>query len=466
MGNSSGDCGGERSLFGSECPPVEFADRRAKVFDAIGNDAMAVLQGAPPVRGFEVFRQSNEFYYLCGVEVPQSYLLLDGTSRRTALYLPDPEKSQANSEGAALAAEDPEVVKGLTGVDAIHRIEALSEHLADALTLYTPHSPAEGRAMTRHGLLSAGRNVASDPWDGQLTREARLMGLLRARHPKLDIRDLSPILDGLRVIKSPREVHLLRRAGRLSGLALMEAMRSTAPGVMEYQLGAVADYVFLAGGARGEGYRPIVAGGPNTWYPHYFQNNCPLKDGDLVLMDCAPDYGYYTSDMARMWPVNGNYAPRQRELYGFVVAYHKALLERIRPGVMASQVMDEAAAAMAEVVERIEFSEPVYENAARQMLEFAGHLSHPVGMVVHDVGDYRAGPLAPGMVFAVDPQMWVPEEKLYVRVEDTVAVTGDGIENLTGFVPLELDDVEALMREDGLLQVRPPESFPETGRSA
>jgi len=452
MGNASEGCGGERSLFQPDFPPAEFAERRAKVFDAIGSDALAVLQGAPPVRGFEVFRQSNEFYYLCGVEVPQSYLLLDGKERRTNLYLPDPEKVHAKGEGPALVAEDAEVVKRLTGVDAVHGIEALSEQLANAQTVYVPHGPAEGRMGSRGEGRRANRIVASDPWDGKLPREARFIGLLRARHPRLELRDLSPILDGLRVVKSPGEIDLMRRAAKLAGLGLMEATRSTEPGVMEYQLGAVANYIFLINGARGEGYRAIVAGGPNAWYGHYFQNNCPLKDGDLVLMDYAPDCGYYTSDIGRMWPVNGNYSAQQRKLYGLAVEYHKALLKRIRPGVMASQVMDEAAEEMAKVINKTRFSKAIYENAARRMLEFKGHLSHPVGMAVHDVGDYRSQPLAPRTVFTVDPQMWVPEEKLYIRVEDTIAVTDDGIENLTGFVPLELDDVEALMREEGMLQ--------------
>jgi Xaa-Pro aminopeptidase len=226
---------------------------------------------------------------------------------------------------------------------------------------------------------------------------------------------------------------------------------------MEYQLAAVARYVFLINRAQGEGYRAIVAGGPNAWFGHYYRNDCPLRDGDLVLMDYAPDYGYYTSDIGRMWPVNGRYGPLQRELYGLVVEYHKALLKRIRPGVMAPEIMDEAAAEMAKVVDRWTFSKPIYESAARRMLEFKGHLSHPVGMSVHDVGRYRDRPLAPGVVFTVDPQMWIPEEKRYVRAEDTVVVTEDGIENLTGFVPLELDDTEALMQEEGLLQTHPPD---------
>jgi len=446
-------------LFQSHFPPYEFAERRQQVLDGIGTEAAALLQGAGPVPGFEVFRQTNELYYLSGVEVPQAYLLLDGRDRTSTLFLPHRDEAHARSEGAVLSADDADLTMSLTGVEAVRGLEELSSALSGLPVLYVPHAPAEGRMCSRDVLLAATRQVAGDPWDGRASREAHLLRLLADRCPTLEVRDLSPILDELRLVKSPREVELLRRAARLSGLAVMEAMRSTRPGVIEYELGAAAQYVFLSNGARGEGYRAIIAGGPNAWFPHYFRNDCPLRDGDLVLMDCAPDYGYYTSDIGRMWPVNGTYCPLQRELYGFVVEYHQALLSRIRPGVTAAQVMAEAAAAMQPVIRGWPFSEPLYEQAARRMLEFTGHLSHPVGMAVHDVGHYHARALAPGMVFTVDPQMWVPEEQRYIRCEDTVVVTEQGIENLTGFAPLGLEEVEALMREEGLLQKLPPSAF-------
>jgi Xaa-Pro aminopeptidase len=227
-------------------------------------------------------------------------------------------------------------------------------------------------------------------------------------------------------------------------------MRATRPGAYEYQLDAVMRYCYLVNGARDAAYRAIIAGGANAWYGHYNANDCVLQDGDLVLVDCAPDYRYYTSDIGRMWPVNGRYAPVQRELYGFIVAYHKVLLRLIRPGVTDAQIQQEAAAEMGEVVEATRFSKPIYEAAARRALAFPYHMSHPVGMAVHDVGHYRGKTLQPGVVLALDPQMWVPEERLYIRVEDTVVVTEEGIENLTVDAPLELDEVEAAMRAPGL----------------
>lgn len=443
---------------GPDFRPDEFAARRARVYEAIGPQALAVLQGAPAPRGFPRFRQSNEFYYLSGIEVPHAYLLLNGRARTTTLYLPHRDERHAASEGEALCAEDGEAARRVSGVEAVAGPERLGPDLARALfqqpapALYTPAQPAEGAAGSRDTLLGAAAQAASDPWDGAATREGRFIQALRARFPQLEVHDLSPILDRLRLVKSPAEVRLLREAARLCGLGVMEAIRSSAPGVMEYQLAALAQFIFLHGGAQGEGYRAIVAGGANIWHMHYSANNCPLADGDLVLMDYAPDYHYYTSDIGRMWPVGGTYAPWQRELYGFMVQYHEQVLARLRPGVTAATILEEAAAVMREVVEGTTFSRPSYEQAARRTLAFNGHLSHPVGMAVHDVGDYWPDVLAPGLVISIDPQMWVPEEQLYVRVEDTIVITADGYENLTGFVPRRPDEIERLWQEPGLLQ--------------
>jgi Xaa-Pro aminopeptidase len=441
--------------------PDEFRARRARVLDTIGPQAIAVLQGAPAPQGFPRFRQSNEFYHLSGIAVPHAYLLLNGRTGKTTLYLPHRDERHAEADGESLCAEDGEPARRISGVETVAGPEQLAADLARALwhppapILYTPAQPAEGAAGSRDTLLGAAAQAASDAWDGAVPRQARFIAALRARFQQCEVQDLSPILDRLRLIKSPAEVALLRRAAQLCGRGVMEAMRSARPGVMEYQLAALAHFIFLDGGAQGEGYRAIVAGGPNIWHMHYSANDRPMVDGELVLMDYAPDYRYYTSDIGRMWPVGGTYAPWQRELYGFMVEYHAQLLSRIRPGVTAAAILEEAAAAMQEVVEGTTFSSPAYEQAARRTLTFSGHLSHPVGMSVHDVGDYWPEVLAPGLVITVDPQMWVPEERLYVRVEDTVVVTDDGIENLTGFVPRAPAEIEAFMREPGLLQSYP-----------
>ena len=433
-------------MYQTDFSKEEFQARREKVYQEIGPEAVALVRGSPKNRSHDIFRQNNDFYYLCGVEVPHAYLLLDGRNHKTTLFLAHQSADRKENEGEILCAENADLGRELTGIDRVLGIEFLAQSLEQVQILYTPLRQAEGPGMSWDTLQRAQQEVVADPWDGRPDRTRHFVATLRARCPMAKVLDLSPILDELRLIKSEREIALMRKAGQLSALGVIEAMRGTKPGVIEYQLDAIMRYHYLANGARDAGYRAIIAGGDNAWYGHYSANNCPLQDGDLVLVDCAPDYHYYTSDIGRMWPVNGTYSPAQRELYGFMVAYHKVLLRLIRPGVTGAQIQQEAAVQMAEVVEKTRFSKAIYEAAARRALEFPYHLSHCVGMAVHDVGHYRGKPLRPGMVFAVDPQMRVPEERLYIRVEDTVVVTEKGIENLTVDAPLELEDVEALMQ--------------------
>lgn len=432
-------------------PPEEFKARWEKVFDKIGGDAVAIVQGAPDPGGFIYPRQSNSFYYLCGVENSYSYLLLDGRTRQVTLYLPEARGSQRDR---VLSLENPDRVKELTGVDEV--LSTNEFRRIRSSIIYTPFSPAEGQGQSRGELAAVNRTIQSDYWDGRVPRESHFISLLISRNSRAEIRNLSPILDELRSIKSPREIELLRRAGQLATLGIMEAMRSTKPGVYEYQLDAAARYIFLVNGARLEGYRSITASGvENIGDAHYYYNSSQLKDGDLVLMDYAPDYGYYTSDIGRMWPVNGEFNPQQRELCQFILEYHKTILSRIRPGVTAEQIMEEAKTAMEDVFRRTTFSKPIYEQAARRLVDTGGGVfSHTVGMAVHDVASYRSGPLKPGQVFAIDPQLRVREEGLYMRIEDNVVVTEDGIENFTRFAPSELDEIEKLIKEEGIVQIR------------
>jgi Xaa-Pro aminopeptidase len=234
----------------------------------------------------------------------------------------------------------------------------------------------------------------------------------------------------------------------------MEAMRSTSPGVYEYQLDAAAKYVFHAGGARGDGYASIIGGGTNAFLGHYFRKSDALRDGDLVLMDYAPDYRYYTSDVTRIWPVNGTYTAAQAALYEYIVAYRDALFRYIKPGVTADEVLDRAAADMTQYLVGKTFASPAHLKAVQQGLVFRGHFQHPVGMAVHDVGRVRGVPLRAGMVFTIDPMIWIPEERLYIRIEDMALVTADGVENLSGFVPTRISDVQRTIGEAGVIQFR------------
>lgn len=454
-----------QNSYQSDFSSNEFKQRWQRIYDEIGDKGIAIIQGFPQPNGFIYPRQTNVFYYLSGIETPHSYLLLDGRKQRSTLYLPPPDKKLEKIEGKILSVENASLVMKLVGVDQVRSTEDMKTNFPPNVErnhiIYTLFSPAEGQGQSRYELQKANAAIARDYWDGRMSRESRLVELLRNRFPRVEIKDLTPIIDNLRSIKSPKEVSLIRRASQLAGLAMMEAIRSSEEGVWEYQLDGVARYIFLINDAKMEAYRSITASGvENISNGHYYRNNSMLKDGDLVLMDYAPDFKYYVSDIARMWPVSGTYTPEQRELLQIILEYRNTVLDILRPGITPEQVLDEAEEKMEPVMRKYKFSKNIYRKAAEKMIKTGGGvLSHPVGLAVHDNGTYKNGTLKVGHVFAVDPQLWVPEENLYLRYEDTVVITEEGNENFTDFLPAELNELEDLVKENGILQTVGPDSM-------
>jgi Xaa-Pro aminopeptidase len=255
---------------------------------------------------------------------------------------------------------------------------------------------------------------------------------------------------------------MIEKATRLSGLALMEAMRSTVPNIYEYELDAVAKYVFYRDGAQGDAYYSLIASAQNAYWPHYNAGKRKMLDGDFLLMDYAPDFGYYMADVTRVWPVNGKFNAWQRELYGFYLTCYRAVLKHIRPGVTAQVIIQEAVRDMDAALASSKFSKPEYERAAREFVMSykqstsnpRASLGHWVGMATHDVG-VDSGPLRAGMVFTIEPALRVPEEKIYVRMEDMIVITDRGARIISDFVPMDIEGIEKVMREEGMLQRYP-----------
>ena len=433
----------------------EFRARRQRLAEIIGEGAIGVFQGANGPTGADAFRQYNDFYYLTGLEVPGMYALIEGGSGKVTVFLPQESQLDRQQAGLLICAENVDFVREQSGVDGVKGLYALGQHLGRASVVYTNVEEGQVRGVNRHDSDSWIQQLSADPWDTRRTQAGEFARTLSGNFPQLEVRNVSEIMDELRLFKSEAELVIMRRAGEVCANAVCDAMRATHPGAVEYQLDAVMRYHYLVNGAVDKGYHSIVASEDNMLYPHYHLNNRVLADGDWLLCDCAPEIQYYTSDIGRMWPVNGTYSPAQRALYGYVIEYHKAFLEAIRPGKLFEDIRLEVRDVMKPVFDGWSFETPKDREGAEAMFDFRHHLSHAVGMSCHDgFGHYRR-PLEPGMVFSVDPTLEHKENRLYVRVEDTVVVTETGIENLTAAAPLELDDVEALMREDGMLQAFP-----------
>lgn len=445
------------ALFTDAFPPEEFARRRARVMAEIG-DGAAVIQGATELATYHKFRQGNQFYYLTGVEVPRAILVIDGRAKRSTLFLLPRDERAERSEGPVLT-PGPDAAR-LTGIEQVRPREEFGAVLdalaADGRTLYLPHRPEALGAGTPAYSIAHERKSLDDPWDGRPSREKAFIGKIDARAPSSRIEDLDPILDAMRLLKSEREIATVREATRIAARGIQEIMRSARPGMYEYELEAIADYEFKRHNAQGIAYFALVASGRNAAFPHYHAAQSRTEDGQLVLVDYGPDYRYYAADVTRMFPINGKFSPWQREIYGVYVKLYQALMTSIRPGVAPREILRDAATKMDAVMARYPFTDPTIKAAAERFV--AGYhnpnrnsLGHWVGMEVHDVtAPYEV--LQPGMIFTIEPALTIPEDMVYIRCEDTILVTETGYENMSAFLPIEIDDIEKLMAETGFAE--------------
>jgi Xaa-Pro aminopeptidase len=455
-------------LFSTSLPKEEFAARRTKVLQKIG-DGVAVMQGATETASYEKFRQSNQFYYLTGVETPRAILVLDGRTKSSTLYLNPTNEQMERSEGPLLGPGP--AAEQLTGIDRVLP-RAGFEAAAAALAGRTVFTTVRGETVLMGTPDRAGAHARAreaDPWDQQPSREEWFKTKLAAKAAGATFENLDAILDEMRMVKSPREIALLRESSKIAGLAMMEAMRSAEPGMYEYEIEAIGDYIFKKHNAIGPAYFGLVAAGKNAAWPHYHAAQAEMKAGDLVLFDYAPDFHYYTSDVTRMFPVNGKFTPDQRELYGIYVKLYQAIMTSIRPG-PTSEILKDVVRKMDEAMASHRFANAKYRDAATRFVEgyrtrltsprpgSAATLGHMVGMEVHDVTK-NFTVYQPGMVFTIEPALTIPEDRVYIRLEDMIVITPTGYENMSGFAPVEIDAIEKLMAEPGIAQLmRKPSS--------
>jgi Xaa-Pro aminopeptidase len=451
-----------QGLFTEAFPPEEFASRRQKVFEAIG-DGVAILQGAVEKSAELPFRQNTQFFYLTGVEVPRAILLMDGRTRQSTLYIP--------AAGFRLRALGPSLVPGdeaakVTGLSAVLAREAFADAVVaigrDKRTVFTPAGGDVVGGGSRGEVTGLANATKNDPWDGRESRETAFLSKLRTamNWPDLAVQNLDPIIDRLRAVKSAREIAVIREATRQAGDGIMEAMREAEPGMYEYELQAVAEYVFKKGGSQGPAYFALVATGPNTVYSHYHKGTRKLANGDLVQFDYAPDYQYYVSDVTRVFPANGTFTPVQREFYTVYLRMYQALMGVIKPNVPVRDLLQEAGKQMLAIIAGTTFTNPQIKAAAtafanRYATSTGSSFGHSIGLEVHDVGRGRPAEgtpvtLLPGQLFTIEPALIIPELGLAMRLEDALLVTDTGYENLSAFVPLEIAAIEKVMTEPGI----------------
>ena len=303
---------------GSEIfPPEEIAARREKLMARIG-EGVAIVLGTTEPPGEVAFRQNSQFFYLTGVAEPRACVIIDGRTKTTTVFLQRrTEKQETSRDGPGLqpGAETATAIGVQAALPREDFTAAVTALAKDKRAIYTPFA-AEVLGSQSQGdpsrLWAANKQ---DPWDGRDSREATFLAKLKTAAPQSEIGNLDPILNSLRVVKSAREIAVIREATRIAGLGILQAMSHAKPGMREYELQADAEYVFKKNGSYGGAYFALIATGKNTYYSHYNRNTATLADGDLVQFDYAPDYKYYQSDVTRVFPANGVFTVRQREAY-------------------------------------------------------------------------------------------------------------------------------------------------------
>lgn len=401
-------------------PPGVLAERRAAFLDLM-EPGIALVRSADLRDGADHpqdsdFRQDNDFYYLTGLETPGSWLILlkpPDEEPSVTLYLPESSPGQELWTGRRVSSEEAARTSGIASVRPAERFPA------DAAALLSRSDTTGGYDMI---YLPFGRG-----------KDTRYLAEL-AEEAGFTAADVSGRLASLRLVKGPVELSRLRRAIAITVEALRQAMRAARPGMYEYELEAVIEFVFRSRGAERVGFPSVVGSGPNSVILHYDENRRRMEASDLVVMDVGAEVGYYTADITRTIPVNGTFSDRQRAIYELVLSTQETVIDSVRPGVTIREL---------DRIGRQHMREHSGDLCGEESCDryFVHAIGHWLGMAVHDVGSYSV-PLEPGMVLTVEPGIYLADEGLGVRIEDDVLVTEDGHEVLSAGAPKTIYEIE------------------------
>ncbi len=411
----------------------EYAARRAKLAAQVDGPVVVFgYTGHEDLSEFALFFQEKNFYYLTGDDEPGGAVLLipdppAGKKIEGAheiLYLPARDYAQEKWEGPKMGPDDPGIREktGFADVQAFANLRAKLEELAKTYSnFYTllPGQQEEGYPHLKN-------------WSEWLKHTV----------PSANVFDITPAISAMRQVKSAGELALMRKAIDASIDAQLDAMKRMRPGLFEYQVAARMKEIHEFEGCSREAYAPIVGTGFFSTVLHYSALDQQIKDGDIVVLDVAGEYGDYAADITRTLPANGKYSARQREIYEIVLGAQNAAMSAVKPGATIH-----GGAVDLNVIAREYINTHGKDLHGEPLGKYYIHgLSHHLGLDVHDPGS-TTRPLEAGMVFTIEPGIYIPEENLGVRIEDDVLVTKDGIEVLTKRLPRNPDEVEKVMAE-------------------
>jgi len=425
--------------YAAEIQPKEaYRNRRRRLLEKTDGGTI-VLWGAGDDRGYGdvgTFRQGSDFFYLTGVELPNAILVVRPGDGGDLLFLPPRDPNVERWTGPKWGpGEEAAAVFGFDEVVST----APSEIVLDARRRPVPGF--EGRLQ---GWLSEpGATLWTDfpavAGASLLPPTHRYVAGLRDRLSTFAVKDVSPLVHSMRVVKDGDEVALMTRAVAATIEGHRRAAAVIRPGVSEGLVDGAVYAAFREAGAEGVAFPTIVGSGFNATTLHYDQNVGTCSDGELVVVDIGARYGYYCGDLTRTYPANGKFNPRQREIYDLVLEAHDRAAEAMRPGVPMFELRKIAFGVF-------ENSEVRDSNGERLGQYFIHGLGHQLGLDAHDPGAADERPLEPGMVITNEPGIYIPSEALGVRIENDFVITADGARNLSSALPTAADEIEKMMK--------------------
>lgn len=383
------------------------------------------------------FKQNSDLFWLSGIEQEDSMVILfpnnPDPKYREVLVLVRPNELKEKWDGKRLRAKEATAISGIQTIIWLDTIDALLQtwvHLAD--TIYLDSNENDRKASLIR------------------SRDYRFIDEMKSRYPLHNYARAAKILRELRGIKTKEEVEVIQKAIDITDLTFRRLLGFIKPGVMEYEIEAEIMHSFLSNRATGEAYGSIIASGDRARTLHYVSNNQECKDGELILMDFGAAYGGYCADLTRTVPVNGKFSKRQKTVYNACLHLHNYAKSILKPGISivdyTDMVGEEATQQFLKIglLKKSDVKNEDKENRAYRKYLYHG-ISHHLGIDVHDLGT-RTEPIKAGMVFTVEPGIYIEEEQMGIRIENNLWITKNGHIDLMKNIPITVEEIEALMK--------------------
>ncbi|TDH25667.1 M24 family metallopeptidase [Segetibacter sp. 3557_3] len=420
--------------------PEIFIQNRQRFTKEMKSNSIAVFNSNDevPANGDRLytFIQNSDLYWLCGIEQEDTMVVLfpdnPDPKYREVLVLTRPNELKEKWDGKRLRANEATAISGIKTIIWLDVLEAQLQpwiHLADVIYINTNENDRKSSTLP--------------------TRDYRFSKELMDRYPAHKYERSAKVLKKLRAVKTEQEVEVMKEAIAITEKAFRRVLGFIKPGVKEYEIEAEIVHEFLRNRSKGEAYGSIIASGDRARTLHYISNNEECKDGELILMDFGANYGNYNADLTRTVPVNGRFSARQKEVYNACLHLHNFAKDILKPGInlidYTEQVGEEASKQFIKLglLSKADVKNEDRDNRAYRKYLYHG-ISHHLGIDVHDLGS-RVEPIKEGMVFTIEPGIYIEEEQMGIRIENNVWITKNGNKDLMKSIPITVEEIEGLM---------------------